>query len=466
MRSYPRRALSIAFLGFVLVFGVPLILIPVWDTSTSRDFTNKASIIAIETLVSFGGVAGILWTFWAFIEASADGLRWRGGTAQWAEVTDYYLKLPESKRSQPPQLTVELRNGKRLRLSRDWANYKELQAIIEKCATNAKVSSWGIYGARLEDDWPRRFDYHTLDNRFQTPFILGLGSVMVMLAIYRVYSTTVRFHVEMGWVWTLSLCLVTSVVLLSLPTLFAFMILPLQREVRKRGKHTLTLTRDGLIFTDEKRRIAARWDEVQGYAIRFFKPTQPRYVVATKNGDFDFLPLIKDRRIVEAFIARMAPGDGVWRREDPVENLAPVTDAAGKRIHHYHTRTNRALLGMALLFGTAPFLGIGVQSAFGLSVTFPVGVLVLFGAFIPAAFWGFWRYKAARIEVDDEGIAQIGLSGRRSLRWSDATAFQEKRTEPLDFDVVSGGATQIRYWYGISDVEALRAQIRRRITPA
>jgi hypothetical protein len=154
---------------FALMCGLGIIL------PSNPPPPNPAAQIAQTAF--FGGVAvacllgaalAAWWMFQARMEAGADGLRWRGlfgwKSAYWAEVQDYYDRLPSQSQGQRHSRAVIKTARGSLSFGSQWTNVGAFRERVAQQATNAAVGQWGLLGSRPCDPWPRVFRYDTWQN--------------------------------------------------------------------------------------------------------------------------------------------------------------------------------------------------------------------------------------------------------------------------------------------------------------
>jgi hypothetical protein len=89
----------------------------------------------------------------------------------------------------------------------------------------------------------------------------------------------------------------------------------------------------------------------------------------------------------------------------------------------------------------------------------PIILTALFGGL---TLWAYWRYRAASISTDRQGITQYGLFGKRSIDWGDIQDYYMSGGDILTFGNVIGSRTRVRFWRGIANIEELMTEIQRR----
>lgn len=91
------------------------------------------------------------------LEYTADGVLWRGAIGRrrvrWDQISDYYL-LPGQRGARSIHVVY---SGGTLRLREDWKRVSEFKDVIVGHETRCQGQAWEVKGARLQDQWPRRF---------------------------------------------------------------------------------------------------------------------------------------------------------------------------------------------------------------------------------------------------------------------------------------------------------------------
>ena len=447
---------------FALVGIAPLLLLfiaPIPMTTTSW--------ILVSLLVGMFLIPAVLFAFWqakAVVIADETGLRWRGfgdwRTANWAEVSDYYDQLLAAPK---PRLTVETNAG-RLRLNSGlWTATPALREVIGQKAIQAKAKEWGLLGMRPEADWPRVFHYDTSDNRFQRVVLVTLVLVAGFL-IWEILPGASRTAATMGLGWGLATIAVGGFGILPIG-LYLAIFLRLQSATRRRKHQRITLTQAGVLYTDEHGSIKAPWRDITDLNIARGQELSSHYVVTAKQGTFDFSPSIKESAILRRAFPRFATAlpEEKWNstESDILGSLSSRwtsrCEGVGKRIYHYRTRTNRALLWFPTVLVLVFPLMYGVQSALGLA-TGSIGGLIGYGNL---ALWAWWRYSTASIQTDTEGITQRTLFGTKHLAWPEIIDYYQSGDDVFKFGILRGTSTRLWFWIGIADVESLKSEIAR-----
>ncbi len=442
--------LTLLFLPSGLTSGQNWLLIGAWDMMTLL----PALLLGV-------------WQARAVVIADKAGIRWRGmgdwHSAQWVDVTDYYERLsPKGKLG----ITLESTAGKLSLNPGLWAMTSELKGFVTQHATRTQAKEWKILGLRSEVDWPRVFDYNTGDNRFVRYVMPGMMFTAAGFYFWPIIPGFSKTLASLGVGWALATVGISLFGLLPVGLMFWLISRMSSATTRRQSQH-ITLTLDGVIYESKDKRIAARWEEITDL---FIAPRRggniaAAHVVVTQHGTFDFLSSIREYAILCRALPIYAAGlaEAKWRSSETdilggaASRWTSRREGVGKRIYHYRTRTNRALLWFptavtvtqsALHWALAP-LGI---------VTANTGVLT---CFVGLTLWGWWRYSAAGIETDETGITQKTLFGTRHLAWGKVTDYNKSGADAFVFGVVKSETARLWFWMGIADVEHLKAEIAR-----
>lgn len=431
-----------------------------------------AAVLVLPFFLIAGGAA--LWTLQSRIVADAEGLRWRSigrwRAARWDQVTDYYDR--QLHRKNAPRTVVETEAGNINQIN-DLSNREALREIIARRATRARAQGWGLKGTRPEDDWPQVFGYNTTDNR-SLPWIIG-GCTVLLIGLFAgcFLPKILQLASEIGWPMALAAGLMMLVVLLAQPVVLIAISQPAMREVRKRRKETITVDLEGIQWQHGPETIKARWEEVTDYHLGpspgRIQTTGPA-VVVTRRGTFDFTHSIEKAALLREIIRRYATearakewrGPEIDRLGDEASRWTGGCIGVGQKRFHYRTRTNRAVLGLPCAYWLgwviSGWIGPLHEKASSEPVFFyTVGALLTLGM-----LWPFWRYHAAAVLVDEQGIAQRAWNGTAYLPWSEVEQYFTSGSEGFRWGNVVGRGKRIRFWLGIADLEELQAEIRAR----
>lgn len=433
---------------------------------------ETAFFLTLSLLCLLGACVFAWWLLRAGIAAGDDGLRVRGfggwETVRWEEASDFYQTLPVQKRSAAAGYVLETASGK-VRFPGDWSNAEALRETVVRNAGHSRVSEWSVKGIRAVDPWPVVFDYNTWENRWAPRIWLKLFGVFV---VYLVVQPTLQFAATanlIGWTASAAAAVLYLLLIGSVGLVFLLPLIQYQATARRRAER-ITADLSGVVFEDGARRLEAAWADVVNYRAVSSHGMLFRFIVKTRQGEFDFLSSLGNARLLQTIIARYALNADVreWRRAADEDALggeaARWSDGkvgAGTRFYHYRTRCYRAVL-----LGSA-FLGLVFGLLFASSSLgwLPGTALPSLTDIVSAAlFWSAglllgWRaYRRNGIAADEKGLTQRTLFGERFLAW--------EQVQECDVAVlagkVSGRSRTIGFSSEIVGCAELTAEIARR----
>jgi len=357
-----------------------------------------------------------------------------------------------------------------VKFSNEWANADALRGQVERRATNAAVRQWGLLGSRPCDTWPRVFRYDTWQNIWTPRVLLKLALTALGYLLTPPLQQAMSQAGQVGWGVTLA---GLGVYLLLIASLGAFFLMPLAqyRAAGRRKAERITADTDGIVFEDGARRVEAAWPDVTGYEIAPGSGILTiRYVVETRQGDFDFLAVLSDATLLMAIIQRYAQdaADREWRPHVNPEALGGEAArwsggrvGVGARVYHYRTRANRAVLGLPL--GLCLALGFEAWAAWqGVLPGADAAGMVCMAALLGLVFLGGWYvYRVCRVETDEDGLTQISPLARRRMAWGQVEDYYLTAERG---GVVEGRGERVRFRCGIVVYEELKEEIARRAT--
>jgi hypothetical protein len=430
--------------------------------------------IAVALLLMVAVLAA--WQTRARIVADAGGLRWRlfGGwkSARWEEVWDFYDRLPSQAQGQRSLFWAVIKTAAGgVRFSNDWTDAIALREQVARLATNAAMQQWDLLGSRPCDLWPRVFRYDTWQNIWTPRVLLKLALTALGYLLTPPLQQAMSQAGQVGWGVTLA---GLGVYVLLIASMGAFFLMPLAqyRAAGRRKAERITADLNGIVFEDGARRVEAAWADVTGYGIGPGPGAfAVRYVVETRQGDFDFLATLSDATLLQAIIRRYAEdaGDKEWRaRVDPevlggeAARWSGGRVGVGARVYHYRKRANRAVLWAPLVFGlTCGFLswaawqGLlpGAQAAGLVCVAVGCGLVFL---------GGWYAYRVRRMETDEDGLTWITPLGRRRLAWGQVEDYW--LIGEYNNGIVQGRGERLGFSRGIVGYEELKEEIARLAT--
>ncbi len=478
----------------VVFFGAvcaSLLTLPLFPTERQKPFST-GDWIALCCLVALLSVLPLYFGLLisrAVVAVNGFGLCWRGALGRmrcvrWSEVNDYY----ELSSSGKTYSVIETSAGKlRLNSIVDNASQREaLRRFIQAHATQARSKEWDVQGARPEDDWPQTFDYNTSDYRFMkvAPFVMPLLILLMVCMkagtnITRVPQTFIEIFKSSGPVVGVLFAL-TTLVILSLYPLMIMAMLPSPAALRARRQQRITATLDSIVFEDAQigRRLEATWDEITEYfttldASQVKIKSVPRHVVVTAQGEFDFMRGIRHGTRLRAIIRRYAVNAQTkkWQHRGDVSTTALGGETSrwsggapgvGQRIYSYRTRLNRALMWLPTFMALVAPLRVYLAQFGMVRNPEPVFDIVFAVLMCSLPLWGWWRYYAASIRIDEAGITQQTWRGPPFIAWDAVEEYHKSGEESYVFGNVLGAGTRIRFWLSIADAEELKEEIARR----
>ena len=386
--------------------------------------------LTFALLCFLGSCVFFWWMLRACIAADDSGLRVRGfggwKPVRWAEVSDFYETLPMQKRSAAAGYVLETASGK-ICFSRDWSNAEALGELVARNAVHSRVSEWEIKGTRAADPWPVVFDYDTRENRWAPRLWLKLFVVFVVYLVVQPALKLAAAAALLGWTAAVA---ITALYLLLMGSLGLVFLLPLAqyRAAARRKAERITANLDGVVFEGDARRLQAAWADVVDYQVVSSHGVLFRFIVETRQGEFDFLSSLGNAGLLQAIIQCYAVKAEAreWRRATDEEALGGEAArwsggkvGVGTRFYHYRTRGYRAaLLGMAFLGVVCGLLFAGIGSGRLPGNALPTGTGAALGIGWSAGLLLGWRaYKRNGIAADARGLTQRTLFGDRVLAW-------------------------------------------------
>lgn len=465
----------VAFFVAVSLIGAAAMVIVPRSSSAPPDLAVAASIVGMFQIII---IPLSLWFARFVITTDEDGISWRGfgrrRRVPWAQITDYYEVSAHR-----TLLAVETPVG---RFSPEaYVDHKtklqELKAIIQRKAVCAKASGWALKGTREQDDWPQIFSHRSRDVKVARWIIFGLSIVMSACCLAMVWSGLGRigetFHLLGPWMGTAFVLL-----MLFFFGIYPFLFYILSRDrLKSVGEDkVIKVSPEGIECRQGDSRISASWKDVSDYYLlpreKGMSPDRNR-VIVTPRGIIEFAAAHQRSELLRAIVSRYATSAATDRwevRGKPEDRLGDESacwsggaPGVGQRIYHYRNRTVRAMLwfpaALAVIFWLTPFLRIEPDPA----VERNIFDLLIPGLISGLLFsWAWWRYRKSDIRIDDSGITQNTLFGRKYIAWPEVRAFDLLNSDKANFGRVFGPGKTIWFWTAISDVEELKAQIERR----
>jgi hypothetical protein len=436
----------------------------------------------LMVLASFVVALPALLVFTWYLSADASGLTvrtfWHARRVPWSDVTDYYDVY---KRDAGITAWIVTRKDKPISIPRQWVSGTDgLRQRIAGSATGSVHHGWALLGVRPIDTWPRSFDYGGFAAWWEflrvTAFLCCFAS-----APFFGWPHFVRLVALMGpgvAFAMAALCILVLGAILAVMTRVSVMRF---RALRRHVGETITI--DTSSITISRPSEPARtypWSAVSDYYVR--RPGGPmgaQYVLGIRGSAEDEITSdawIKEFYLLTEIVRRYAgsPTDRVrgaaagWstRGDDDAPGGAFVSPGGcTEYIYRYRNRSN----AQRLLFATAFAAGIdalagslwvaGLYEADG-----TITLLLVLSAILSApCLYGWWRYFAARIEIDAHGISQRTPFGTTRIPWFAVHDYYGVRWLGYEIGVVEArNHARIRFSTEISSPRSLVEEIKRR----
>lgn len=429
---------------------------------------------SLSALCLLGVALYLWWLFRAAVVGDADALHVRQFSGWksvcWDEVLDYYESVPlmvqrsaqtSSGKVVPPLLVFSiLTTGTKIEFTNRSSQAEALKALVTLHAVSSRAICWETFGTRAIDPWPRTFDYNTRGNRWAPRLWLKLFVAFVVYLFIQPALQLATTAQLIGWAPTLAVAGAYTLLVGSIGLVF---LLPLAqyRAANRRKAERIIVSLDGIVFDGGARRVEAAWADVTGYHSESSQGLGSRFVVETRQGEFDFLSSLGSAALLQAIIQRFATDatDTEWRSRISLEALGGEAarwtggkPGVGARVYHYRTRVNRAVLGLPLTLCLVFLLMAGLIWQ-GLLPGMNAQKLLLIGIASGAWFFlGCYAYCVRRIVCDDNGLTQRTVFSSRFLAWDQVQEFMFSRphggkvvgrTKTLSFDIDIVGCAEL-----------------------
>ncbi len=465
----------------LLICGATLGLLPIIPDSSRKappDPFAIAVITGIGVLCMAAALVAAVWALRACAVADDWGLRWRGlgmwHSAAWDQVRDYYLRMVPRGRGGglTPQVVVETVAGQ-LCLDQFWARWdalEDFQQALTRHAGAAAGGEWEWKGARLSDPWPRVFTYRTRAKLSEAVVLSGCLLAVIGYLLWmgwKVARSAPDVIGQLGWAMGAA-ALVTGALVVVVMGLYCALFIPTLRDYLSRLRQSITVSPDGIRFTDNGRDLAAPWSGIGD--LRIERNWLERVYTATlgeHGSEIAFTAQLPEYVLLAHIIERFS-GKQWQRAEDALDVLGGPgstwtggAEGIGDRFYHYRTRTSRALLWLAWTFPAA-FGLVAFLSFHGLAANPDWRSLAAISAALAVApLWLTWRYCAGGVRTDSTGLWQSTLRGRIFLAWSDVEEYGTSGGGILQFSCARGAGSTIRLYETAADVEGFREQVVR-----
>jgi hypothetical protein len=411
------------------------------------------------------------------VQLSPKGIAWRTirgwKRSSWEEVSDYYewARLGYQRTFAYDIITAQ----GRVRILADWkgADFAALQSLVQERATNASAKAWENYHLRLPEGQAQTFSYRKGDNVFLTSLLSATGLLMLGMFVFSLAPQVIQRNQSLGIGWVIGGMLV-ALCLCGMPLLLLFALRgDIKKTWQRRAEH-IEIAEKGITFRDNSHTRFAPWEKVRDYY--YFSPQHGgEYILDIEDGEITFTSHIDKVIQLRALIQQYATAaqNTEWHVVGVDQTtLGSVADrwtsgrqGVGDRIFHYRTLNCRGALRM-VCFVTLVFVGLTpVQSWIRTDSWMPSPEGFIFPLLmVITTLWCWWRYAAARIIIEQDGIVQYTPFGRRFLAWNNIVSYTRK-TDTLFFTRVLTGADKkrIRFASQICELVELEAEILRRI---
>jgi hypothetical protein len=464
-------AIGVAWIGF----GGP--------HSTSDGFV----IVAAASAYGFLGLICICWPAANFVCADSKGLRWRrwwkSGSADWADITDYYTRYREGINAKGEDMCIVTAH-KVYSIADATGSAKgnstlprssQLQRIVEERATASETRNWGVYGARTSD-WPKRFSYGPHDPASRSRFLLNAGAGLVIAGVtvwcvVRVWPSVL----PLGW----PLALATSVLTWIFVALYPAIWLAVRTDPRDWSTfagQTVDVCPESITLTTPQEVTSIRWSSVLNHcvssSVALSRGQSIRYQVSSGSDTVVFSPCIEERRVlcriveimsVNAKTPKWRPADSSTLRLERKTSLGGGSAVAERYVFTYQNRTNGALLSWPTALFLMPAIGSVARFLFGVS-----GPSIRDGMFLSASLElapivGWAAFVRSQVVIDESGISSKSLWRTQRIEWSEILALQYRKNDMLGGLTIRGPYSRIWISVFLADFDFLRAEVERRV---
>lgn len=380
----------------------------------------------------------LAWVCRARIEADRHCLRWHGlfggwQEAAWSELSEFYDAMGHKSEHDSTRLVFS--DGRKLSLDRSWENMAQLRKLVSE-RTGRGWEKRGLKGSSGP-----LVCQETQGTRI---FFFGMTLLAIGMALYLPLSGLLQAQArgELAW-YTIAPVAIMGVLLLPVAGLYVALSLQLLRRPRLLK---ITATDEGFQLEGAESWFA-RWSDVQALHV-----VGLGYRIETTQGSVQVDNMLSN---IRPFVAR------VREALPPSSAIAPLA-RGGTRRFSYNSRTNRALLFLPLAIGMLPFLHAGLARVLELPPRNLWDVAPIFIPLVLLALWGYWRMHAAWLEIDDDGITQVGFGGRKRLRWVELTDYFTSGTDFTKQIHLIGPGQHLRASVFLDDAELLCRTITER----
>lgn len=395
--------------------------------------------LCLSGVITVPALLGVVWVFRARIEADGGGLRWQGlwgeeKTASWGELVEFYDAIGEKQNAS----VLVFRDGRKLSWDRSWENTVLLRRLVSEKTGKPweKRGQRGTAGPLVCRESPGNALFTRIFFPTTTVGLVGFGIGWPATVLLRA-----KERGELEW-FTVVPVLLMALMILGLAAAYV----AVTRQFLSRPSGLVITVEDTGFRVEGPEHWSARWSDLQE-----LRSSGIGYEIVTRNGT---LRLDNNFSNLRPFLAR-------------VQEALPKTEGVAvprgeTRRFGYTDRGYRAFLMLPLCLGLLPLLMAMVTRGLGLPARNPLdGAPVCVPLFLLGA-WGYWRTYAAWIELDDDGLTQVGFGGRKRVRWSEIDDYFLTGADAFHFGNIVAHGVRIRFWTGIEEHGALMQAIAAR----
>ena len=469
-------------IGFWILVGVGLSvavwLIPV--KPTRPDAMTPAQAIGLLAFAFFLPGAIAIWLMRRLrLVADAHGLEIRSAFKTqfiaWPEIEDYELRASPNTAA-TSRLSWICASGKWRRFPILHDNMDALRARIQLEATSSRARQWQLNVARDDaDNWPKTYAYRDPSGKWS--FGLAFAGLLFYFgfAFRGAFSAQGIETVRLVWDnfegWEHAAFIMPPLLIFAMFALWLLPMYSVMRAKKRLGQQIIRADQSALTLIDGESQTRVVWPEITDYYLEdasgpinlhqcAVESARGRVVFRQEISDFGELKTLITARAIHAKSRE-------WRhRESADSDILGGADSlwpggvagVGRKVHHYRTRTTRAMLLLGGFFMLVFLVSFGLSlsqnrieiAAFLLAMLFisPVAALTIVGAL------AFWR---ASIQTDENGVTHRNIWGERFLRWDEIESF----TFNGYFTQIKGARATIRYGL-VAAEQSLRAEIEAR----
>ncbi len=404
----------------------------------------------------------------------------------WNAIEDFELRLPTSNQGGARDASGTRASRAHLKSGGKWRHISDLylprQPLLDRIARDAKWATareWNYAETRDDGDWPKHFEYRDTSGwRLAGMYFLLAIGFSSQIWVDFLFKGITPFLTAIAQMWSFlsfwgRVGLVATPFLMcgSLPLIVLAQYPAILKRRRTLGQKIIA-TREEISLFRDGRKISLKWDEIDSYHLEtlpgHFQPDKG--VMEAGQARIEFITGISDTKSLLALVQNRATGATTtqWLHkngadEDVLGGAASLyrggNVGVGPKIHHYRTRTSRAMLPLGALMSALLLLSLAMGNRSGTPRTgAETGMLLFFSACVAIpTLWGVLRVCFSHLQCEGDGLRQHSFLGERFLRWDEI--------ESLVFNGhyyrVTGRRQKIRFGL-VADCEGLVAEIEKR----